>query len=84
MTTVVELEVVVQEERQSEEKLLLVMASLIAMRAWAWACIKAMSSLSELEVGEAPGATTSAGIAEFMMRIRIERRGRVHGRLSIS
>ena len=71
----------VQEERQEEGSW--VMASLIAMRAWAWACTTAMS---EEEVGEGAGATatTSAAINECMMRKRIERRGRVDGRFSIS
>ena len=87
VVVVVVVEVVVQEERQEEGSL--VMASLNAIRAWAWACTMAMFSWVE-EVAEGMGVTatatarTSAGIAECMMSIRIERRERVHGRPSIS
>ena len=77
----------VQEEKQEEGSW--VMASLISMRACAWACTTAMSSEEE-EAGAGATAiaiataTISAGIAEFTMIVRIARRGNVRGRFDIS
>ena len=78
-----ELEVVVQEERQEEGSW--VTASLIVTRACACDCACACATaISEEVVGEGAGATTSAAIAELMITIRIERRWRVRRRFSIA
>ena len=64
--------VVVQEERQEDGSW--VMASLNSMRALAWACTTAMSSLSEEEdAGEGASGTASTGSGECMIRTRMER-----------